>query len=380
MSNLNIALENETIRNNEISSDSILNAVSAIVIVLDIEDSIILINSAAEHFLHGSENFLKGRPLNSLLPKDNPIFLLIKKVREKGFPISENKVIIESPRIGENLVNLQVIPLLENPNIIILTLQKISIVEAIDRQLIHRGAARSVTAIASMLAHEVKNPLSGIRGAAQLLEQNIQSEDISLTKLIREETDRICELLDRMEEFSDPGPIQRKAVNIHKVLDRVLQLSKNGFGHQLRYVTNFDPSLPFVLGNHDQLVQVFLNLIKNSAEATTNKVGKITIETAYKHGVSFTIPGTNSQMHLPLKITIKDNGEGIVDDVKNCLFDPFVTSKPQGSGLGLALVAKIVGDHGGVIEFDSSSKGTEFRIMLPMVENSKLLHQKVQEA
>ena len=379
MSDLQPAIKNKIDCNNEISADCILNAISAVVIVLDSEGSIILINPAAEHFLQGSENYLKGRSLNSLLPKDNPVFLLIEKVRKKGIPITENKVILESPRIGKNLVNLQVIPLLENPKIIILTLQQISIVEAIDRQLTHRGAARSVTAIASMLAHEVKNPLSGIRGAAQLLEQNIQSDDIGLTTLIREETDRICELLDRMEEFSDPGPLKRKAVNIHQVLDRVLQLAKNGFSRQIHYVTNFDPSLPLVLGNHDQLVQIFLNLIKNAAEATFNKEGKITLETAYKHGVRFAVPGSNSQIHLPLKITIKDNGEGIVDDIKNCLFDPFVTSKPQGSGLGLALVAKIVGDHGGVIEYDSSSKGTEFRVMLPMVENSKLEYQKAKE-
>jgi two-component system nitrogen regulation sensor histidine kinase GlnL len=379
MSNLQEALGNISNVDNGISIDSILNALTTAVIVIDLNGCIVLINTAAEHFLQGSINYLQGRPLNELLPKDNPLFSIIYTVREKGYAISENRVILESPRIGKNLVNLQAIPLPEDPNIIILTLQKRSIAETIDRQLTHRGAARSVTAMASMLAHEVKNPLSGIRGAAQLLEQNIQSEDISLTTLIREETDRICKLVDRMEEFSDPGPLQREAVNIHQVLDRVIQLAKNGFGRQLHYLTNFDPSLPLVFGNHDQLVQLFLNLIKNAAEAAPSADGKIILESAYQHGVRFAVPGINSRIHLPLKITIKDNGKGIADDIKNCLFDPFVTSKPQGSGLGLALVAKIIGEHGGVIECDSKQTGTEFRVMLPMAESSKFQYAKAEK-
>ena len=156
--------------------------------------------------------------------------------------------------------------------------------------------------------------------------------------------------------------------SIHQVLDRVMQLAKNGFGRHLRYVTDFDPSLPPVLGHHDQLVQVFLNLIKNAAEAAPKDGGEITLETSYQHGVSFAVPGTQSRIHLPLRVSIKDNGDGIPDDIKSCLFDPFVTSKSQGSGLGLALVAKIIGDHGGVIECDSQFRRTEFRVMLPVAE------------
>ena len=223
-------------------------------------------------------------------------------------------------------------------------------------------------AMAAMLAHEVKNPLSGIRGAAQLLEQNSTGDDRALTELIRDEADRICNMVDRMEVFSESGPLERQAVNIHQVLDRVQQLAKNGFGKHLRYVTNFDPSLPPVHGNRDQLVQAFLNLIKNAAEAAPAEGGEITLKTAFHQGVRFAVAGGNSRLQLPLRVSIKDNGDGIPDDIKGCLFDPFVTSKPQGSGLGLALVAKIIGDHGGVIECDSSPKRTEFRIILPMAD------------
>jgi len=371
MTNSAVAFRSNDGGHDEISIDSILNALATAVIVLDADNSIVLINIAGENFLQGSAKYLKGRPLGDLLPKDNPVFSLIEQVRKQGVAVSENRITLESPRIGRNLVNLQATPLAEDPDTIILTLQQRSIAETIDRQLTHRGAARSVTAMAAMLAHEVKNPLSGIRGAAQLLEQNAKPEDAVLTTLIREETDRICGLVDRMEVFSDAGPLQREAVNIHQVLDRVMQLAKNGFGRHLRYVTNFDPSLPAVLGHRDQLVQVFLNLIKNAAEATPKKGGEITLETAYQQGVRFAVSGTDSRIHLPLRVSIKDNGDGIADDIKSCLFDPFVTSKPQGTGLGLALVAKFIGDHGGVIECDSQPKRTEFRVMLPMAEHTQ---------
>jgi len=371
MTNSAVAFRPNDGGHDEISIDSILNALATAVIVLDADNSIVLINIAGENFLQGSAKYLKGRPLGDLLPKDNPVFSLIEQVRKQGVAVSENRITLESPRIGKNLVNLQATPLAEDPDTIILTLQQRSIAESIDRQLTHRGAARSVTAMAAMLAHEVKNPLSGIRGAAQLLEQNAKPEDAVLTTLIREETDRICGLVDRMEVFSDAGPLQREAVNIHQVLDRVMQLAKNGFGRHLRYVTNFDPSLPAVLGHRDQLVQVFLNLIKNAAEATPKKGGEITLETAYQQGVRFAVSGTDSRIHLPLRVSIKDNGDGIADDIKSCLFDPFVTSKPQGTGLGLALVAKFIGDHGGVIECDSQPKRTEFRVMLPMAEHTQ---------
>jgi two-component system nitrogen regulation sensor histidine kinase GlnL len=354
----------------EISVDSILNALASAVIVLDADGTIVHVNTAGEHFLQGGAEYLKGRFLSSLLPNDNPVFSLMDQVRKQGYAVSEYGVTLESPRIGKHLVNLQAAPLAETSGSIVLSVQQRSIADTIDRQLTHRGAARSVTAMAAMLAHEVKNPLSGIRGAAQLLEQNANPDDIGLTTLIREEADRICDLVDRMEVFSDAGPLQRGPVNIHQVLDRVMQLAKNGFGRQLRYVTNFDPSLPAVLGHRDQLVQVFLNLIKNAAEAAPQKGGEITLETAYQHGVRFAVPGSNSRIHLPLRISIKDNGDGIPDDIISCLFDPFVTTKPQGTGLGLALVAKIIGDHGGVIECDSQPKRTEFRVMLPIAEGS----------
>ena len=353
-----------------VDADGILNAINSAVVVVDGGNAIVHVNSAGEQFLQSSAGYLTGRSLAELLPDDNPLFALIRQVRVEGNDVSEYGVTLESPRIGRHFVNIQATLLSDMADTVVVTLQQRSIADKIDRQLTHRGAARSVTAMASMLAHEVKNPLSGIRGAAQLLEQNASSEDRRLTELIRDETDRICDLVDRMDAFSDSGPLKRGAVNIHQVLDRVMQLAKNGFGRHVRYQAVFDPSLPPVYGNRDQLVQVFLNLVKNAAEAAPSEGGEIVLETAYQQGVRFAVAGTSSRMHLPLRVSVKDNGSGIPDDIKGYLFDPFVTSKPNGKGLGLSLVAKIIGDHGGVIECDSRPRRTEFRIMLPMADKS----------
>jgi len=346
--------------------DMLLNAITQTLVVVDENLDIVYANSAAEQFFRTSTEILNGKSLSEFIPQDNPVFGLIEQVRSARRPVSEYDVTLETPKIGTNFVNIQACPVTESPGNTLLSIQLRSIADKIDRQLTHRGAARSVTAMASMLAHEVKNPLSGIRGAAQLLEQNANAEDRDLTQLIRDEADRICDLVDRMGVFSDTRPLEREAVNIHQVLDRVQRLAKNGFAKNVRFQNVFDPSLPPVFGNRDQLVQVFLNLVKNAAEEVPDPGGEIILETAYQQGVRFAVPGQGSRVHLPLRVSVIDNGPGIPDDIKSYLFDPFVTSKPQGSGLGLALVAKIIDDHGGVIECESKSKRTAFRVMLPM--------------
>ena len=345
---------------------SVLAALPDPVLVVDPAGAVIYANAAAEQFFDTSAATLLGGALAGLLPPDSPVFALIDTVRASGHSVSEYGVALETPRLGAHVVTVQAAPIAENRAEVVVSLQERSIAHKIDRQLTHRNAARSVTAMAAMLAHEVKNPLSGIRGAAQLLEENAGAGDRELTRLICDESDRICALVDRMEVFSDQRPIERGPVNIHEVLERVRLVAQTGFARHVRFIEEYDPSLPPVHGNRDLLIQAFLNLVKNAAEAVPAQGGEIEIATAYQHGVRLAVAGSDSRVHLPLVISIIDNGEGIPDELAQHLFDAFVTTKRNGTGLGLALVAKVIGDHGGIIEFDSQPRRTVFRVCLPM--------------
>jgi two-component system, NtrC family, nitrogen regulation sensor histidine kinase GlnL len=341
------------------------------VLVLDAANRFRFANQAAEQFLGLSMAQLTQHELAELVAPDSPLFMLLEQVRRNEASIADHDLTLDGPRLRKPGVSVSATPLPEEPGAVLLAIRDGAAARALDRQLNFRSAARSVTGMAAALAHEVKNPLSGIRGAAQLLEQSVGEADRELAVLIRDEADRIRALVDRFESFGEK-PLERRAVNIHRVLDHVRRLAQSGFAAHLRIVEEYDPSLPPVWGNRDQLVQVVLNLVKNAAEAITEAgEGEITLMTAYQHGVRIAMPGSRRRVELPLLVTIRDTGPGIPEDLRAHLFEPFVTSKPGGQGLGLALVAKIIGDHGGLIEVDSRPGRTDFRISLPVVTDTE---------
>ena len=351
-----------------VDGSAVLNALPTAVLVLDAEDRLADINLAAEDFLGASRAYATGRTVSEWIPQDSPVARMVELARDKQASLADYDLSLDSPKLGYRTVNLQVAPVSDMPGHVVVTLQERSIASTMHRQLRYRGAARSVTAMAAMLAHEVKNPLSGIRGAAQLLEQSASEDDATLTRLICDEADRIVALVDRMEVFSDERPIERGPVNIHEVLEHCRRIAENGFGRGITFIERYDPSLPAVFGNRDLLIQMFLNLIKNACEAVPKTSGEVVLTTSYRHGMRVAVAGSQERMHLPLQVTVQDNGPGVPEELRANLFEPFVTTKTNGSGLGLAFVAKTVADHGGVIEVDSVPRRTILRLTLPIVE------------
>lgn len=338
-------------------------------LVVDRDGALVAVNEAAEAlFGQGLALLARGR-FRAALPPGSALISLLTRALEEGARVREHGVEISLFGHPPFTADGAAAPLGDGSVLLTLHIRG----GALGMEPFADPASlRSVVGLGRILAHEIKNPLAGIRGAAQLLKTGAAAEDAPLAQLIVDETERIRRLVDRMEAFSDDATPQREAVNIHRVLDRVRALAANGVADGLALRERYDPSLPAAWGDEDQLIQIFLNLVKNAAEAAHGRGdgrGEIMISTAWRQGVRVRAAAGQAQ-GAPLEIRVTDNGPGVPAHMREHLFQPFVTSKANGAGLGLPLVAKLVAGHGGLIDFESEPGRTTFRVLLPVSPDS----------
>jgi two-component system nitrogen regulation sensor histidine kinase GlnL len=343
----------------------LLEAIPSAVFSVDTSLHFRFANGAAEQLFGASWNVLARRSLEEVVAPHATLLGLVRQVQAGGASFSDYAVELALARGDLVHVDCHLSPIPDLPGNVLVVLHPCSAARRFDLGISSRRATRSVAGLAATLAHEVKNPLSGIRGAAQLLETVVPEDDRQLTRLICDETDRICALVDRMEAFGDSGQVERRPVNIHQVLEHVRRIASAGFARSMRFVELYDPSLPEVEGDRDRLVQVFLNLIKNAAEAAPVDGGQITLVTQYQHGLRVMVGNSRERLELPITVEVRDNGPGVPLDLVDHVFEPFVTTKRHGNGLGLPLVAKIVADHQGAVSYLAGDPGAIFRVRLP---------------
>jgi len=346
------------------AASDLLDILPIAALLLDTGNRVLYANMAAETLLGRAEGLLQGRHVSELFEANGAVSKILERVRSRAAEVVARDVAFGGPS-REHHGDIRAAPAGEGNESVILLLEERQAASGRGASPQADGAARSATGLAAMLAHEIKNPLSGIRGAAQLLEKGEDARVRQMAGLIRSEVDRIRGLVDEFEHFSDTRPVTLAPLNIHEVLDHVIAVAAAGAAARRKIVKLYDPSLPAVLGERNRLVQVFLNLLTNAAEATEEETGEIRIKTAFQPGVRLR-RGEGPPVELPIAISVTDNGCGIASDIADHLFDPFVTGREGGGGLGLAMVAKLVAAHGGMVEWEAASGGcgTVFRVRL----------------
>lgn len=338
-------------------------------LLIDGDDLIVDVNPAAEGFFNASAKSIQGQPLWDMLAVDHPLVPAFERARDSSTPLFVNDVDVGTGQRAPLQCALQIAPLANTADHMLMMISPRELAGRMTQSHSVKSAAKSAIGMAEMLAHEIKNPLAGITGAAQLLSMNLPAEELELTDLIVAESRRIVKLLGQVEQFGNLSEPQRKPVNLHDVLDRARRSALLGFGAQMRIKEDYDPSLPSSWGDKDQLLQVVLNLLRNASEAAGEGGGTIRLHTYYEHSFRMRRADGSGQS-LPLQIEVIDDGPGLPDNIKGDIFDPFVSGRENGTGLGLALVSKIISEHDGWISVNSVPGKTVFRISLPRVPDA----------
>ncbi|WP_099823575.1 two-component system sensor histidine kinase NtrB [Oceaniglobus indicus] len=340
-------------------------------LLLDPADTIAEINPAAELFLNASARSLRGAPVFDRLAIDAPLEQAFSRVRRDHGALFINTVDIGTGHAPPVQCNLQLAPMVGMPGFVLLTMEPRQIADRLGQAHKVKSSARSAIGMAEMLAHEIKNPLAGITGAAQLLSMGLSGGDLELTDLIVMESRRIVALLDQVEQFGNLRPPIRRAINVHDLLDRCRKTAMVGFAGHMRIIEDYDPSLPPTHVDADQMMQVFLNLIRNATDAAGAGGGRITLRTFYDVSLRLRrADGTGGA--LPLQVEVIDDGPGLPPEIAADIFEPFVSGRVNGTGLGLALVSKIVSDHDGWLNVASAPGRTVFRISLPIAPKAAI--------
>ena len=345
--------------------DAIWSSLPVPAFLIDADDNICDVNSAGEGFMNASRKSVIGLPVWDQIAVDAPIEGAFARARANSSPLFVNDIDVGTGNRAPLQCTLQIAPLLGDPGTMILMISPRELAGRLNHSHSVKAAAQSAIGMAEMLAHEIKNPLAGITGAAQLIAMNLAPEDLELTDLIVEESRRIVKLLEQVEQFGNLAVPAFRAVNLHDVLDRARRLALLGFGAHMKIVEDYDPSLPLALGDPDQLLQVVLNLIRNAAQAADPKGGTIRLHSYFEHSFRLRRSDGTGQP-LPLQIEVMDDGPGLPEAIKDDVFDPFVSGRDNGTGLGLALVSKIMSEHEGWISVNSVPGRTVFCLSLPV--------------
>ncbi len=352
------------------SFENIWNALPFPSFVVTPDGQITDANGAAEQLVSTSQRQMRQKVLPQIFHENSVVVATVQQAVKDLGSVTQYNVDVSIENTSTAVCNVYVSFMNPEYSKLLLVVQPTGVAQKMSQSLTNLSAARSVTAMAAMLAHEIRNPLAGITGASQLLAMNASDEDIELAEMIGQEAKRIGQLVDRVEHFGDQRPMTPKPVNIHDVLDRAQRAAAAGYASHVDFTVEYDPSLPDTSGDADQLLQVFQNLIKNAAEAVDIKRGAIKLRTSYNSGVKLAMQGNKTQ-NLPLQIEIIDNGSGVPANLISEVFDPFVTSKSNGTGLGLSLVSKIIAAHGGLVECSSTEGRTVFVVRLPVWRTKK---------